>query len=63
MALVLMSCILFITRSYVIVYLETLRYQKMTKPSRCYSQKNWVEVRGPLPKTPTLFMTKAAEKP
>jgi len=28
-----------------------------------YSQKNWVGVCGPLPKTPTLFMTKICDIP
>ena len=28
-----------------------------------YSQKNWVGVCGPLPKTLTLFMTKICDKP
>ena len=28
-----------------------------------YSQKNWVEVCGPLPKTLTLFMTKICDFP
>ena len=30
---------------------------------RGYSQKNWVEVCGPLPKTLTLFMTKICDFP
>ena len=32
-------------------------------PGRGYSQKNWVGVCGPLPKTLTLFMTKMCDFP
>ena len=34
-----------------------------TSPGGGYSQKNWVGVCGPLPKTLTLFMTKICDIP
>ena len=36
---------------------------KATRGGKGYSQKNWVGVCGPLPKTLTLFMTKICDFP
>ena len=45
--------------------LGTLSQHGMSEPPRGggYSQKNWVGVGGPLPKTLTLFMTKICDFP
>ena len=46
-------------------FVETFfcRGSRVIDPGGGYSQKNWVGVCGPLPKTLTLFMTKICDFP
>jgi len=47
----------------ILQFVELLLFSALRTRGLGYSQKNWVGVRGPLPKTLTLFMTKLCDFP